>query len=137
MAVFVSGQRPMDLSVEIQFNNSRSSTMATLGRYSHSDVCLSAALVVDVVDFPRVVAFMTEKRIQVYDSMGSSGRRYLDAIFRYLDDEHMDKKKERLPDKDEWVLVETTRDTPQQRNGTCYFGCVTLPTCCHSIMLFF
>jgi hypothetical protein len=71
-----------------------------------------------------VVAFMKEKRIQAYDSMGSSGRRYLDAIFRYINDEHIDKKKQPLPDKDQWVLVETARDTPQQRNGTSIFaGC--------------
>lgn len=63
------------------------------------------------------VVFMTEKRIRVYDSMGSSGRRYLEALFHYLKDEHMDKKKKPLPDEDEWELVGTTRDTPQQRNG--------------------
>ncbi|KAG7356284.1 Ulp1 protease family protein [Nitzschia inconspicua] len=75
-----------------------------------------------------VVAFMTEKRIQVYDSMGSSGQTYLNAIFQYLKDEHMDKKKKPLPDEDQWQLIGTTRDTPQQRNGfdcgvfTCMFA---------------
>jgi Ulp1 family protease len=70
-----------------------------------------------------VIAFMTEKRKKVYDSMGYSGRRHLDAIFRYLGDEHMDEKKERKSDLEEGVLVEKTHDTPQQRNGTYDLGC--------------
>jgi sentrin-specific protease 1 len=64
------------------------------------------------------VAFMQEKRIQFYDSMGSSGKEYLEAIFRYIQDEHQDKKKAPLPDKDQWTLVPCTRETPRQRNGT-------------------
>jgi Ulp1 family protease len=84
-----------------------------------------------------VVVFMTERRIQVYDSMGSSGRRYLRAIFQYLDDEHVDKKKQPLPDKDKWELVETTRDTPQQRNGMCIFLLVASRVQIHSLVVFF
>lgn len=74
------------------------------------------------------VAFVTEKRIQVYDSMGSGGQHYLDSIFQYLQDEHLDKKKCPLPDIDQWQLVPCKRDTPQQRNGfdcgvfTCMFA---------------
>jgi hypothetical protein len=63
------------------------------------------------------VAFIAEKRIQVYDSMGSGGSFYLDTIFRYLQDEHKDKKGGPLPDIDQWQLVTTTSDTPRQRNG--------------------
>ena len=63
------------------------------------------------------VAFMTEKRIQIYDSMGSGGQHYLDSLFQYLQDEHMDKKKSPLPDVEDWILVGTTPDTPRQRNG--------------------
>ena len=63
------------------------------------------------------VAFIQEKRIQFYDSMGADGRAYLEHIFRYLQDEHMDKKKCPLPDIDEWLLVECTHDTPRQGNG--------------------
>ena len=40
-----------------------------------------------------VVAFIQEKRIQFYDSFGSPGTHYLEIIFRYLQEEHWDKKK--------------------------------------------
>lgn len=65
--------------------------------------------------------FMKTKRIEIFDSMGSNGNRYLDALFNYIQDEHMDKKKTPLPDADSWQLVPTQRDTPRQRNGTCVF----------------
>lgn len=74
------------------------------------------------------VIFMKEKKIQFFDSMGSSGQFYLESLLQYLKDEHQDKKKCPLPDADEWELVHTTRDTPQQRNGfdcgvfTCMFA---------------
>jgi sentrin-specific protease 1 len=66
------------------------------------------------------VIFMQAKRIQFYDSMGGDGRRYLDALFQYLKDEHQDKKKCPLPDEDEWEFIECTSDTPRQRNGTSF-----------------
>ena len=62
-------------------------------------------------------AFIQEKRIEVYDSMGSTGRKYLKAIFQYLQDDYNDKKGSPMPDVDDWELVETRDDTPQQRNG--------------------
>ena len=74
-----------------------------------------------------VVIYMTEQRIQFYDSMSGSGVRYLEGLMQYLKDEHKAKKGCPLPDADEWVLVESTPDTPQQRNGhdcgvfTCMF----------------
>ena len=61
--------------------------------------------------------FMSKKKIQIFDSMGSSGQMYLEALMQYLKDEHMDKKKKPLPDEDQWELIPTTRDTPRQRNG--------------------
>ena len=65
-----------------------------------------------------VVVFMVEKRIQVYDSIGpDGGQHYLDSIFQYLKDEHLDKKKCPLPDLDQWELVTCTTNTPDQRNG--------------------
>lgn len=64
---------------------------------------------------------MEEKRIQFYDSMGDPGEDYLQHFFRYLKDEHMDKKKIPLPEADSWKLVPCTNDTPQQRNGK-FFG---------------
>jgi len=72
--------------------------------------------------------FMKEKRIQIYDSMGSNGNRYLEALFNYVQDEHMDKKKAPLPDADSWQLIPTQGDTPRQTNGhdcgvfTCMFA---------------
>jgi len=63
-------------------------------------------------------AFIQEKRIEVYDSMGASGRRYLNAIFQYLQDDYRDKKGSPMSDVDEWELVESRDGTPQQRNGT-------------------
>jgi sentrin-specific protease 1 len=70
--------------------------------------------------------FMKKKRIEIFDSMGSNGNRYLDALFNYIQDEHMDKKKTPLPDTDSWHLVPTQRDTPRQTNGTFVlkFGCI-------------
>eukprot|EP00934_Nitzschia_sp_Nitz4_P005502 Nitzschia sp. Nitz4//scaffold3_size479765//115325//117029//NITZ4_000049-RA/size479765-augustus-gene-0.28-mRNA-1//-1//CDS//3329550605//5492//frame0 len=72
-------------------------------------------------------AFMTEKRIEVFDSMGGSLEVYLDAIFQYLQDDHLDKKKTPLPDIDQWTIVPCQESTPRQRNGfdcgvfTCMF----------------
>lgn len=72
--------------------------------------------------------FMKKKRIEIFDSMGSDGNRYLDALFNYIQDEHMDKKKKILPDADAWELVPTQRGTPRQTNGhdcgvfTCMFA---------------
>lgn len=62
------------------------------------------------------VVFMQEKRIQMYDSCGGPGMHYLENIFRYLKDEHQDKKKCPLPDADQWTLVPCTTDTPRQAN---------------------
>mmetsp|Transcript_22688 Transcript_22688/g.53712 ORF Transcript_22688/g.53712 Transcript_22688/m.53712 type:complete len:673 (-) Transcript_22688:1562-3580(-) len=72
--------------------------------------------------------FMEKKRIEIFDSMGGSGRVYLDALFQYIKDEHKAKKGSPLPDEDQWELVPTQRDTPRQRNGydcgvfTCMFA---------------
>ena len=63
------------------------------------------------------VAFMKEKRIQMYDSMGSDGMHYLENLFQYIKDEHKAKKGCDLPNADEWKLVPCERDTPRQRNG--------------------
>jgi Ulp1 family protease len=62
------------------------------------------------------VAFMQEKTIRFYDSMGSAGLEDMKCIFRYIKDEHMDKKKSPLPDADSWKLI-PVGDCPRQRNG--------------------
>ena len=64
------------------------------------------------------VVYMQERRIQFYDSLGDGGMSYLRHIFQYLQDEHQDKKKEPLPNLEEWRLVACTDDTPRQKNGT-------------------
>ena len=63
------------------------------------------------------VAFMQEKRIQFYDSMGDDGMHYVEGIFQYIKDEHQAKHGAPLPDPDSWRLVACTRDTPRQLNG--------------------
>lgn len=67
------------------------------------------------------VVYMKEKRIQMYDSLHGPGMSYLEAIFRYLKDDYKDKKGGEMPDKDEWELVVTQGDTPNQHNGM-YFN---------------
>ncbi|EGZ17649.1 Hypothetical protein PHYSODRAFT_498310 [Phytophthora sojae] len=63
------------------------------------------------------VIFMTEKRIQYYDSMHGSGAACLKVLFRYLHDESEHKKKQKF-DEEGWELVTCTPDTPQQNNGS-------------------
>ena len=64
-----------------------------------------------------VAVFMQEKRIQCYDSMGSKGTDYVQAIFRYLQDEHETKMGYPLEDTAAWQLVDCTAATPRQRNS--------------------
>jgi hypothetical protein len=64
-----------------------------------------------------LVAFMKEKRIQMYDSMGSNGMHYLESVLQYLKDEHQAKERTPLPDAHEWRLVPCESDIPRQRNG--------------------
>lgn len=53
---------------------------------------------------------------------------YLEFIMRYIKDEHEDKKKEPLPEAEEWRLIPCEPGTPRQRNGydcgvfTCMFA---------------
>jgi hypothetical protein len=63
------------------------------------------------------VAFMQEKRIQMYDSLGGKGLKYLESILQYFKDEHLDKKGTPLPDADNWEIVVSQTNTPRQRNG--------------------
>lgn len=63
------------------------------------------------------VVFMTQKKIQIFDSLGYEGHRYLQAIFHYLQDEHEDRKGQPLPEASMWQLVPTQNDTPRQANG--------------------
>jgi Ulp1 family protease len=60
---------------------------------------------------------MAKKKIYMYDSLGSSGEKYLKSLFRYIQDEHQTKKGTPLPDIDEWELVGYQPGTPCQENG--------------------
>ena len=59
---------------------------------------------------------------------GGDGMHYLENIKRYIEDEHMDKKKTPLSCSDEWNLVPCQMNTPRQKNGydcgvfTCMFA---------------
>lgn len=64
-----------------------------------------------------VVAFMQERRIQMYDSLGGGGEYYLSVVFRYIKDEHRDKKGTALPHARAWNLVPCERNTPSQQNS--------------------
>jgi hypothetical protein len=66
------------------------------------------------VHWTLAVAFVQERRLQFYDSMGGSGRQYLVELERYFHDEHKDKKKSADPRV--WTLEPCTTDTPRQRN---------------------
>jgi len=74
------------------------------------------------------VIFMEDKIIQFYDSMGGSGKHYMNGLFSYLKDEWKAKKGGEMPDEQQWKLIPTTSDTPCQQNGydcgvfTCMFA---------------
>mmetsp|Transcript_35915 Transcript_35915/g.86539 ORF Transcript_35915/g.86539 Transcript_35915/m.86539 type:complete len:113 (-) Transcript_35915:504-842(-) len=61
-----------------------------------------------------------EQRIQLYDSYRKRIRprpELLNSLFRYLDDEHKDKKASSLPYKDRWDLIDVQlNETPAQTN---------------------
>lgn len=63
------------------------------------------------------VIFIQERRIQFYDSLGSDGEIYLRHLLRFLQDAHVEKRKEPLPDIDKWRLIPCREDTPRQRNS--------------------
>ncbi|KAG5187120.1 hypothetical protein JKP88DRAFT_307968 [Tribonema minus] len=72
------------------------------------------------------VIYVQERRIQYYDSMGGRGTTFLNALERWLEDEHKDKKG--APLGATWTKVPTIDGTPQQENGcdcgvfTCMFA---------------
>jgi sentrin-specific protease 1 len=51
--------------------------------------------------------------------MAGPGKVYVDALFRYLQEDHQDKKGCPMPDTDQWTLQTCLRnETPQQFNGS-------------------
>ena len=63
------------------------------------------------------VIFMRKKRIEIFDSFGSTGIRYLHTLFCYIQDEYQDKKQTPLPDIKGWKLISMQWKTPRQSNG--------------------
>ena len=64
--------------------------------------------------------YMNERKIQIYDSLISSGRpyeAYLQCLLKYLKDERMYKCNTHL-DTQPWDLISCQQDTPQQENCT-------------------
>eukprot|EP00644_Phytophthora_capsici_P002838 jgi/Phyca11/125005/e_gw1.55.32.1 len=76
-----------------------------------------AKILIGFMHWCMAVIYMTEKRIQYYDSMMGSGAACLKVLLRYLHDESEHKKKQKFNDEG-WELVGTTPDTPQQTNGS-------------------
>lgn len=69
-----------------------------------------------------VVASMQQEEIEYKDSDNGDGnhgdgKACLEAFLRYLEDEHMDKKKIPLPNKESWKLILRKNDCPKQENG--------------------
>jgi sentrin-specific protease 1 len=60
--------------------------------------------------------FVQKKEIHYYDSMGSTGQKYLDAMWQWVFDE-VKAKKRILLNKSEWTILPVP-ETPQQNNGT-------------------
>ena len=67
------------------------------------------------VHWTGLIADMKERRIQYYDSLGGTGRDYMEAMLEYLGKEHM-----RLygcsMDKTGWCLIPSKRSLPRQSN---------------------
>jgi Ulp1 family protease len=72
------------------------------------------------------VVDMSNKKIQMYDSgsrrynyksIGKNGIHCLQNLFRYIQDEHLEKKNAPLPNANHWQLIPCQSDTPQQSNG--------------------
>ena len=59
---------------------------------------------------------MTNKRIEYFDSKHDPGKKYVEALFQYLKDEHQRKKGEPLPDEKNWELLDHIKDCPYQSN---------------------
>lgn len=67
------------------------------------------------------------KTIQYFDSLGSSGERYLEALQRYIIEEYAHKHPGGQLDWSAWRLIRGTTRTPQQANG-CDCGVFVLCT---------
>jgi ubiquitin C-terminal hydrolase len=72
---------------------------------------------IDNMHWTLAVIDMEKKRIQYYDSYGSTDRAMLEGLLMYLMDEYKAKNGGQVMDVSEWKLVPCTSDTPRQDNG--------------------
>jgi Ulp1 family protease len=63
-----------------------------------------------------VVACMNKKEIHYYCSLGNSGKKWVNGVFKYLQDEHLDKSGKMMPNLDKWKLIYSMK-CPRQSNG--------------------
>ena len=64
-----------------------------------------------------VVADVTRRTVSYYDSMGDDGDEYTGSVFRYLCDEHVNKRGgTELANSEEWKILGCSKDTPRQEN---------------------
>jgi hypothetical protein len=77
------------------------------------------------------VCFMQKKEIHYYDSMSGGGKRYLDAMLRWIVDEGREKKGIEV-NPDEYKLIAQHNLTPQQRNGV---DCGVFSTICADFLM--
>lgn len=100
------------------------------GEYSYSRVKRWAkrfdAFAQDKIFFPvniannhwvLVVAHVMKKKVVFYDSFHSSGKKYVDAVYRWLQDEHKAKKGTEM-DCNGWEVIPRDDTVPRQLNGS-------------------
>jgi hypothetical protein len=114
-------------SGEYEYNNIRSwSTKFVPGEDIFEVDKLFFPINVERVHWVLAVADILNQTIQMYDSgsrlynyqsIGKNGIRCLETLFRYLQDEHLDRKNAPLPNTNRWQLIPCQSDTPQQQNG--------------------
>jgi sentrin-specific protease 1 len=114
------GNSNPDLDGKYDYQNVERWSKKVAGRDIFNLETLIFPINIDRMHWLCAVAFMQEKRIQMYDSMGSDGMHYLESLLGYIKDEHQAKKGTPLPDAQEWRLVPCESQTPRQRNGRCY-----------------
>ena len=66
-----------------------------------------------------VVVYFEQRVVMYLDSMAKSGDKYLMAVFRYIQDEHISVYGgTSLPQPESWDVRRAAKSVPQQRNGT-------------------
>lgn len=63
------------------------------------------------------IIYMKKKEICYYDSLSGDGMDYLKALYKWIQDESINKKEYELPNENEWKLNNNPENVPQQNNG--------------------